>query len=83
MRSTELKASVGVRRVVHRQHDAGDDHDDQDDPGERAEIPPVVQVARCRIGGEFVLEERDERQPVVDPADRAGCSALARAVLAR
>ena len=58
-----------MRRVVHRQQDAGDDHDHQHDPGERAEIPPVVQVPRRRILVQLVLQHRDERQAIVDPAD--------------
>jgi hypothetical protein len=48
MCSTESKASVDMRRVVHRQHDAGDDLDDQHDREDAAEGPPVVQVARRR-----------------------------------
>ena len=64
-----VECEIGVRRVVHRQEDAGDDHDHQHDPGERAEVPPISQVARGRVVVEFVLQRRDERQPIIDPAD--------------
>ena len=60
-----------VRRVVHRQHDAGDDLQHQHDAGERAEVPEVVQVLRRRVGDELLVAPGDERQPVVDPAHHA------------
>ena len=46
-----------VRRVVHRQHDAGEDLQRQRNAGERAEVPPVVQVLRRRIGDELAIEQ--------------------------
>ena len=52
-----------MRRVVHRQHDAGRDHDHQDDPGQRAEIPPVVEVDRRRVGAvRSCSRTREDRQ---------------------
>jgi hypothetical protein len=37
---------IGMRRVVHRQHDAGDDLRAEQERQDAAERPPVVQVAR-------------------------------------
>ena len=64
-----IESMVHMRRVMHRQHDSGGDHDDQDDPGQRAEIPPVIQVLRRRILMQLVLHEGKDRKPVIDPFD--------------
>ena len=59
---------VGERGgVVHLLIEAGDDHNDQGNPGERAEIPPIAQVFRRRVFVQLVIEEREYRQPMVDP----------------
>jgi hypothetical protein len=61
---------IDVRRVAHGQHDARYDHDDQHDPGERAEVPPVVQVPGRRVSrAHRFVDEREDRQPVLDPLD--------------
>ena len=61
----------GMRRVVHRQHDAGRDLQHQHDAGERAEVPEIVQILRRRVGHELLVAPGDQRQPVVDPAHHA------------
>ena len=60
-----------VRHIMHREHDTGGDLQHQHDAGERAEIPPVVEISRCRIGDELVIAPADDRQAVVDPAQHA------------
>ncbi len=68
-----VEGHAGVRRVIHGEHDAGHDHDDQRDAGERAVVPPVVQIARGRIFDRVVVHHREDRQPRVDPThDRIG-----------
>ena len=64
-----LERVVNMRRVLHCQHDAGGDHDHQHDPGKRAEVPPVIQVLRCRVIDQLGLHHRKDRQTVVDPRD--------------
>ena len=54
---------------MHRQDDAGDDLDRQEDPGEDAEIPQVIEVARHRIAAaDRAVDEARQRQPLVEPA---------------
>jgi hypothetical protein len=69
-----LESEIYVGRIVHREHDAGQDLEDQRDPGERAEVPPVVQIARRRVvGAHECVDVAEHRQPVLDPAhDRVG-----------
>ena len=71
-----IEGVVHMGRIVHGEHDAGDDQDDQHDPGERPEIPPVIQVFRRRVFMKLVLHEAEDRQPVIDPVlglfDHAG-----------
>ena len=59
----------GVRLVVHRQEDAGGDHDHHDDHGQRAEVPQVVEVPRRREGAVFLLHHREDGQTGIDPVD--------------
>jgi hypothetical protein len=47
-----VEGVVDMRRVVHRQHDAGDDLRAEQEAEDAAEGPPVVQVARRWIGHE-------------------------------
>ncbi len=74
-----IEGHGGFRRVVHGQHDAGDDHHHQHEAGQRAEAPHVVQVARRRVLVQLVIEIAEHRQPMVDPADdrilEGGCLA--------
>ncbi len=69
MRSTEFEGELRARRILHRKEDAGHDHHHQHNPGQRAEIPPIAQVSRGRIIVKLVSQQRDKRQPMVDPAD--------------
>ena len=66
---TESKARPRVRLVVHRQEDAGGDHDHQGDHRQRAEVPEVVEVLRRREGAVFLLHHREDGQTGVDPVD--------------
>ena len=69
MCSTELNAPSAIAVIMHRQHDAGDDLDGQREPGEHAEIPEIIEVARHRIAAaDRVVDEPRQRQPVVQPA---------------
>ena len=52
-----VEGHAGMRRVVHRQHDAGDDLQHQDDHGERAEVPEVVEVPGRRKRPELLLHQ--------------------------
>src|ERR1700686_4549333 len=56
-----------MRRVMHRQHDAGDDLHAEHEGQNAAERPPVVQVARGRIGDEGGVDEAHDRQPPLEP----------------
>ena len=60
---------VDVRRILHREDEAGHDHDDEHETSERTEVPPVVQVLRRRIFIRLVMQVAEDRQTVVDPAD--------------
>ena len=40
---------IDMSGVMHGQNHTGDDLHHQHDPGERAEIPPIVQITRRRI----------------------------------
>ena len=44
-----IEGPVGTRIIPHREHDAGDDLDRQEQAGEDTEVPPVIEVARNRI----------------------------------
>ncbi len=58
---------VDMRDVMHRQKQAGQDLQHQHDPGQRAEVPPVVQVLRCRVVDELGARPGEERQAIIDP----------------
>ena len=57
----------GFRRVVHRQDHAGQDLHPEHERKDGAEGPPVVQVARRRIGHERGMHETQNRQAPFDP----------------
>ena len=61
---------LGVRLVVHRQEDAGGDHDHHGDHRQRAEVPEVVEVLRRREDAVFLLHHREDGQTGVDPVDQ-------------
>ena len=56
-----------MRRVMHRQHDAGHDLHAQHEGENAAERPPVIQIARRRIGDEGRIDEAGDRQPPLHP----------------
>src|SRR5205085_9354296 len=43
------EGELGVGLVVHRQHDAGDDHQHQHHRGDRAEVPEIVDRKSTRL----------------------------------
>ncbi len=62
-----IEGEIDVRRVVHRQHDAGHDLHAQHEGKNAAERPPVIQIARRRIGDERRIDEARDRQPPLQP----------------
>ena len=66
-----VKGHLGVGRVIHGQKNAGNDHDHQHDTGQRAKVPPDVQIFGGGVTVQFMIHERENGQPVVDPADDA------------
>ena len=62
-----IEGEVDMRRVVHREHDAGDDLRRQQEREDAAEGPPIVQVARNRVGDEGGVDQPRNRQPRLHP----------------
>ena len=60
---------IDMGGVMHGQNHTGDDLHHQHDPGERAEIPPVIQIARRRIDDQMFMRPAEDRQAIVDPLD--------------
>ena len=56
-----------MRRVVHHQDDAGDDLRGQHEGEDAAEGPPVVQIARRRVGDERGMHEAHDGQTLLEP----------------
>src|SRR5665213_3299724 len=56
-----------MRRVMHREHDAGDDLDAEHHRKDAAEGPPVIEVTRRRIGDERRMNEAADRQALLEP----------------
>ncbi len=68
-----IEGSVGARIIPHRQHDAGDDLDGEEQAGEDAEVPPVIEVARNRItAADRAIDQARKRKPLVQPAHERG-----------
>ena len=59
---------VDMGRVVHRQHDAGDDLRHEHEAQNGAERPHVVEVARRRVRDERPVHEAKDRQSALEPA---------------
>ncbi len=56
------KCDRRVRCVMHRQDDPGDDLQDQEEPGQHAKVPHVIEVARHRISGtDCIVDETRKR----------------------
>ena len=62
-----IEGEIDIRRVMHRQHDAGDDLHAQHEGQDAAERPPIVQIARRRISDEGGINEAPDRQPLFEP----------------
>ncbi len=62
-----FEGEIGMRRVMHRQDDAGDDLDAEHQRQDGAEGPPVIQVARRRIGNERRVDQAADRQSPFNP----------------
>ena len=63
-----VEGAVGGRIIMHRQHDAGDDLDGQEDAGGEAEVPPVIKVARHRVPAtDGAVDDARKRQALVEP----------------
>jgi hypothetical protein len=59
----------GMRGILHRQHNAGDDHRNQDEERQRAEIPKIVEVSRRGESAIFLIQHREYRQTGIHPID--------------
>ncbi|MNT30806.1 hypothetical protein D3C72_1666180 [compost metagenome] len=59
-------------RIMHGQHDTGEDLNDQHHGKHRAEGVGVVQVTRDRIGNEAVIDQARQGKPRIDPPFDAG-----------
>ncbi len=56
-----------MRCVVHRQHNARDNHYNQTEPGETTEIPHIVKVSRRGILMQLMIKHGEYRQAVLNP----------------
>ena len=66
------EGDLRVRRIVHGEHDAGDDLHHEEHTGEHAEVPEIGQVARNRVAGtDSVIDEARKRQLLVEEAGEA------------
>ena len=77
-----IEGEIGVGRIVHGQHDAGQDLRHQHDRQDAAEGPGIVQVARHRIGDEAVIDQARQRHAGVEPAFDTGLGRIGRVSLA-
>ena len=67
-----VEGEPGIGHVVHGQHHAGDDLDDQAHRQDAAEGPPVVQVLRCgEVDGRVIRHAHDGKTDV-EPTLEAG-----------
>src|SRR5688572_10451598 len=62
-----IERHVDMRRIVHHQHNAGDDLHAEHERQDRAEGPPVVQVLRGRIDHERGMDQSADRQACLEP----------------
>ncbi len=74
-----VERHVFVRRVVHGEHDAGDDLRNEADDEDGAEGPPVIEVLGRRKFHEIRTEAHD-RQALVEPALDRGLGLVCRSV---
>ena len=63
-----IESDPGIGGIMHRQHDAGDDLHAQADQREKAEVPPIVDIARHRIArADGIIDQPRQRQLFVHP----------------
>ena len=63
-----VEGEIDMRGVMHCQHDAGDDLDDEHQRQDATEGPEIIQVLRRRIDDEGAVDEAHDRQPALEPA---------------
>ena len=66
---SERTGSCG--RIMHREHYAGHDHDDEHDAGQRSEVPKVIEIPRSRIFVQLTAKKCEDRQSIIDPLAHA------------
>src|SRR3569833_4400137 len=66
---TESKARCTSVLVMHGEEHPAHDLYQQQKPGEKAEAPPIAQIARSGILGKLTPNERGERKTPVYPCD--------------
>ncbi len=67
------ESPVGRCIIMHRQHDPGNDLDHQEQAGENAEVPEIIQVARNRVtAADRAINQARDRQSVVEPLAQFG-----------
>ena len=68
-----IEGDLRIGGIMHRQHDAGDDLDHEEEAGQHAEIPHVVEVARHRVAGaDRVVDQTRKRKLLVKPLGEWG-----------
>src|SRR3954452_4905963 len=73
-----VEREIDLGRVVHREHDAGHDLDRQHHHEDRAEGPPVVQVARGRVVESLPIDEGHDGQPLMKPPAESALGLICR-----
>ena len=73
-----VEGHVGIRHIMHGQHDAGEDLDRQAEGEDAAEGVPDVQVPRRREGLHGVMHQARQRQALVDPLLETGLGGIGR-----
>ena len=62
-----FKRMVNMRRIVHGQNDASDDHCHQRQTCKRTKVPQVVQILWRWVFMQFMMHETKHRKTVVNP----------------
>ena len=62
-----VEGVVHMRRVVHHEHDAGDDLRHQHEAQDTTEGPPVIEVTRRRVDDEGRVDEPHDGKPALEP----------------
>ena len=65
-----IEGVIDMRRVMHRQNDAGDDLHHQHDHEDAAEGPEIIQIFRCGISYEGGMHQADDWQASLEPFGR-------------